>query len=81
MSNLRKKQNWIKDILSKSGTEITAVKEDKFEGWFKSYNTHQMFVFIFGNGSELLINFVILSSTSPTFNNKKCLPLEIYLMN
>lgn len=31
--SVRNKQNWIKDILSKSGTEITAVKEDKTEGW------------------------------------------------
>lgn len=26
------KQNWIKDILSKSGTEITEINEDKSEG-------------------------------------------------
>lgn len=26
------KQNWIKDILSKSGTEITEINEDKAEG-------------------------------------------------
>lgn len=28
------KQNWIKDILSKSGTEITEINEDKAEGLF-----------------------------------------------
>lgn len=31
--SVRNKPNWIKDILSKSGTEITAVNEDKPEGW------------------------------------------------
>lgn len=31
--SVRNKQTWIKDILSKSGTEITAVNEDKPEGW------------------------------------------------
>lgn len=31
--SVRNKQTWIKDILSKSGTEITALNEDKPEGW------------------------------------------------
>lgn len=32
------KQNWIKDILSKSGTEITEINEDKAEGLFPIFN-------------------------------------------
>lgn len=33
MSNIwQQKQNWIKDILSKSGTEITEIKEELTDG-------------------------------------------------
>lgn len=55
--SIRNKQTWIKDILSKSGTEITAVNEDKSEGWFFpmfyvfisiffSFSTQRIFVMI-----------------------------------
>lgn len=32
--SVRNKQNWIKTVLSKSGTELSPVNEDKSKGWF-----------------------------------------------
>lgn len=37
----RNKQNWIKDILSKSGTELTTINEDKSEGWLPTFCSPQ----------------------------------------
>lgn len=34
--SVRNKQNWIKTVLSKSGTELNAVNEDKSKGWFST---------------------------------------------
>lgn len=45
--NVRNKSNWIKDILSKSGTEITAVNEDKPEGWLPTFFATQTIAFLF----------------------------------
>lgn len=54
--SIRNKQTWIKDILSKSGTEITAVNEDKSEGWFfpMFYVFISIFFFRFRHSAFLL---------------------------
>lgn len=41
------KQNWIKDILSKSGTEITEINEDKTEGL-----CHSMYIWVLNRGPQ-----------------------------
>lgn len=60
--SIRNKQNWIKDILSKSGTEITAVNEDKSEGWFLA----RIIVFI---RFEFFFRF-LLTTQNFCFDNK-----------
>lgn len=51
------KQNWIKDILSKSGTEITEINEDKSdEGLFNSiklFTNCSSQIFFFGKPQKL----------------------------
>lgn len=51
--SVRSKQNWIKDILTKSGTEITEVNTDKSEGWFEIpfflFSRFERTVFFFEN--------------------------------
>lgn len=56
--SVRNKQTWIKDVLSKSGTEITALNEDKPEGWSPKN------VALFSKFCVLLIFFIILGQTS-----------------
>lgn len=85
--SIRNKQTWIKDILSKSGTEITAVNEDKSEGWFfpmfyvfisiffSSFSTQRIFVMIIRRNcrstSLLLISKMLTTSKLCKFINEK----------
>lgn len=63
--SVRNKQNWIKDILSKSGTEITTVNEDKAEGWLTTI------LICFAN-----FQYIHFLRTKFPKKNSKCLPIE-----
>lgn len=78
--SIRNKQTWIKDILSKSGTEITAVNEDKSEGWFFPMFYVFISIFFFSFSTQRIFVMIIrqIVAQLPFCWFPKCLPPQNY---